>query len=108
MTDRLALIREAFTQRSLARVFAIAFGAGVFFAFIGPFGTAGAPLWQRMVYWLLLIVGGTGLGVTASAVVSALLDPKDRRPYLMAAVTAAVMTPPATVVVYLVTRWMFG
>lgn len=107
MTSRIARIRQSFAQQSLSRTFAIAFGAGVFLALLGPFGSAAAPLWQRLIYWLALLVGGTGIGVTASGVICALFDPDDRRPYLMATVTAVAMTPPATLLVYGVSRWMF-
>ena len=104
----MARIRDSFAQQSLPRTFAIAFGAGVFLALLAPFGSAAAPLWQRLIYWLALLVGGTAIGVTASGLICGLFDPDDRRPYLMAALTAVVMTPPADLLVYWVSRALFG
>ncbi len=93
---------------TLARALAIAFGAGLFLAFLGPFGSAAAPLYLRVSYWLLLCVGGTVLGVATSALVCGLFDPEDRRPLLMAVVTALAMTPPGTLGVYFMTKGLFG
>ncbi|MFI4933257.1 MAG: LytTR family DNA-binding domain-containing protein [Caulobacterales bacterium] len=80
----------------------------MFLALIGPFGTVTASLSSRLIYWLLLIVGGTGLGFATDVVVTALFDPDRRHPFLMAAVTAVVMTPPSVLAVYAVTRWLFS
>jgi hypothetical protein len=108
MTSLWERTRQGSDRRTVFRALAIAAGAGVFLALIGPFGTVTAPLSARLVYWLLLSVGGTGLGIGASAAMTALLDPGDRRPLVVAAVTAVAMTPPATLMVYGVTRWLFG
>jgi len=98
------IIQRDVVLRSLG----IAGGAGVFLGLLGPFGTAGAPLWLRLIYWLVLTVGGTGLGITASALIGSVFDADERRPFLTAALTAVAMTPPATLVVYGVSHWLFG
>ena len=108
MTGWLSRLGSGLDRRTVVRALTIAAAAGVFLALIGPFGTVSAPLSARMLYWLLLTVGGTGLGIGASAIVTALFDREDRRPLVMAAVTSIVMTPPATLVVFAVTRWLFG
>jgi len=108
MTVWMDRIASGLDRRTVIRALAIAFGAGVFLAVIGPFGSSAAPLSARMAYWVFLCVGGTALGIGASALVSGLLDPSDRRPFLVAAVTALAMSPPATVCVYATTRWLFG
>jgi hypothetical protein len=107
MTSWSERITGSIDAKALARALAIAFGAGLFLAFIGPFGTANAPLYQRVGYWGLLCVGGTALAVAISGVIRGLLDPGDQRPFLMAGVTALVMTPPGTLGVYAVTRQLF-
>ncbi len=93
---------------TLIRALAIATGGGVFLALIGPFGTAVAPLGLRFVYWLSLAVGGTGLGVLTTGVVEALFGVANRWRYVLAVATALLMTPPATLAVYAVTRWLFA
>ena len=100
---------DRIVQRDVVlRSLGIAGGAGVFLGLLGPFGTAGAPLWLRLIYWLILTVGGTGLGITASALIGSAFDVDDRRPFLTAGLTAVAMTPPAVLVVYGVSHWLFG
>jgi len=101
-------MRAGVDRPTALRAMAVAAGAGVFLAFLGPFGTVTAPLLGRMIYWLSLCVGGTVLGLSTHVVISALFDADDRRPLLMAGLTALVMTPPATLAVYAITRWLFG
>jgi LytTr DNA-binding domain len=108
MTGVFGRILSALDQASLARRLAIAGAAGVFLALLGPFGTDTAPLWQRMAYWVGLCAAGTGLGITIAAVVHVLFDPADRRSFVMAFVTALVMTPPSTLVVWWVTVRLFS
>jgi len=98
------IIQREVVLRSLG----IAGGAGVFLELLGPFGTAGAPLWLRLIYWLILTVGGTGLGIAASALIGSVFDADERRPFLTAALTAVAMTPPAALAVYGVSHWLFG
>lgn len=81
--------------------------AGVFMAFVGPFGSGGLSLAARLAYWLTTVLAGTGIGLIANAGVSAFVDPLGRRPLLMALLTAAVMTPPGVLVVYAITRLAF-
>jgi len=44
-------------------LFAVAAGVGVFLAFLGPFGSYGAPLADRLLFWITSVVAGTGLSV---------------------------------------------
>ncbi len=44
-------------------VFAVAAGVGVFLAFLGPFGSYGAPLPDRLIFWVTSVLAGTGLSV---------------------------------------------
>lgn len=44
-------------------VFAVAAGVGVLLAFLGPFGSYGAPLADRLIFWITSVVAGTGLSV---------------------------------------------
>jgi hypothetical protein len=95
-------------RETVLRAMAVAAGAGVFLAFVGPFGTVTAPLLDRMIYWLSLCVGGTVVGLGVNMVVDGLIDPDNRRPLVVAGVASVVMTPLATLAVFAVTRWMFG
>jgi len=108
MTGAAARITRALRDAGLARSLIIAGAAGVFLALIGPFGTAGAPLWQRMIYWVGLCAAGTGLGLSIAATLHVLFDPADRRSFVLALATALIMTPPATLVVWWVTVSVFG
>jgi len=108
MTGAVGRIRTALGESDLLRRLGIAAGAGVFLAFIGPFGTGDAPLWQRCAYWVGLCAGGTGLAIGIGAAMHLLFDPRDRRPLILALATALLMTPPSTLVVYWVTEDLFG
>jgi hypothetical protein len=107
MTGIWSRILRAIGLASLGRSLVIAAAAGVFLAFIGPFGTDTAPLWQRMIYWVGLCAAGTGLGLTIAATMHVLFDPADRRSFVLALATALIMTPPSTLVVWWVTVRLF-
>jgi len=108
MTGIARRILRAIGLASLGRSLVIAGAAGVFLAFVGPFGTDSAPLWQRMAYWVGLCAAGTGLGLTIATTMHVLFDPADRRSFVLALATALIMTPPSTLVVWWVTARLFG
>ena len=99
-------IREAAGPRS----FIIAAVAGVFLALIGPFGTAQAPLWVKLIYWLVMAEVGTVIGVVTSGSVIAAMgrgDASGGMTFFVAGITAAAMTLPGAVVVWAITRLAF-
>jgi len=108
MTSLPRRLLDALAQASLVRSLVIAAAAGVFLAFIGPFGTATAPLWQRTLYWVGLCAAGTGMAIGIDLFMHVLFDPTDRRPFATALATALIMTPPATLLVWWVTVRLFG
>jgi len=108
MTGRPDRLHAAMADADLPRRLAIAGAAGLFLALIGPFGTGTAPLWERVVYWVGLCAGGTGLALGIGAAMHLLFDPKDRRPLILGLATALLMTPPSTLVVWWVTESLFG
>ena len=108
MTGRPDRLHAAMAYADLPRRLAIAGAAGLFLALIGPFGTGTAPLWERVVYWVGLCAGGTGLALGIGAAMHLLFDPKDRRPLILGLATALLMTPPSTLVVWWVTESLFG
>jgi len=86
--------------------FAALTGLGLFMAAIGPFGTEERGLAERTFYWLILIVGG--------GVIAALIEPVlvciralAAAPRMFAVVQTLVMTPPITMLVWLVSWRMF-
>ncbi|MCR5874934.1 LytTR family transcriptional regulator [Phenylobacterium sp. J426] len=49
--------------RRLATEFALLVAIGVTVAFLGPYETGERPLSQRLVYWLILMIGGGLIGI---------------------------------------------
>lgn len=81
--------------------------AGLFLAFVGAFGTSAAPLWIRIVYWLVLCWSGAAAGAVVSAVVqnSGLTE---RRPFVGGAAITLGVALPGTLYVWAVSSLMFG
>jgi len=77
---------------------------GVVMAFLGPFGSSQRPLYERIVYWQVCMVGGGIIGILIDAWVRRRLPNFWRR--LLAA--SALMTPPVTVLVGLVNHILSG
>ena len=90
----------------LVRGLAIAAAAGVVLAVSGAFGSIGAPLWIRLVYWVPLILTGALWGHLCSRLIGRWID-MDERPWLAVAALTAAITGPVTLVVWLVTGLMF-
>ena len=81
--------------------------AGLFLAFVGAFGTGAAPLWSRLVYWLVLCWSGAAAGAVVSGIVqnSGLTE---RRPFVGGAVITLGVALPGTLYVWAMSSLMFG
>ena len=90
----------------LGRQAALAMAAGGFMALIGALGTAEAPLPLRLVFWIGMMFAGTALGHGVNAVAMR-VELFERRPWLWAGLTALLITPPLTVVVWFFSGWLF-
>jgi len=80
---------------------------GVFMALAGPFGTDHGTLAVRLAYWLGLMSVGTVLA-NSITVLAVRIDLFERRPWLWAVVVGALISPPLTIVVWLVTGLVFA
>lgn len=89
----------------LGREAALAIAAGVFMALIGALGTAGAPLPLRLGFWIGMMFAGTAIGHGINAVAMR-VDLYERQPWLWAGLTALLITPPLTLVVWFFSGWM--
>ncbi|PLR27777.1 hypothetical protein SGCZBJ_05320 [Caulobacter zeae] len=81
--------------------------AGLFLAFAGAFGTGDAPLWIRLVYWLVLCWSGAAAGAAVSGIVqnSGLTE---RRPFVGGAAITLGVALPGTLYVWAMSSLMFG
>jgi hypothetical protein len=95
------------TWREWARNLAIAAGAGAVLAFVGAMESGGAPLAQRLLYWVPLMIGGGLLGHAMSLVV-AKIPKANMNPWLFGAILSVALTLPATLVVWGYTNLVFG
>ena len=80
--------------------------AGCFLAFSGAFGSASAPLWERLIYWVPLIVGGGLWSTLCSPLLRRLVDTDDR-PWLEVVLLSLMMSVPITLTVWLTTALLF-
>lgn len=92
--------------RDFLRGLAVAVGAGIFLALGGAFGSSGAPLFQRLAYWVPVLVAGGLWGHLCSLLVERFID-VDARPWLGAAALTAVITGPLTVIIWALTGLLF-
>ncbi|MBX3428075.1 MAG: LytTR family transcriptional regulator DNA-binding domain-containing protein [Hyphomonadaceae bacterium] len=95
------------TRREWARNLAIAVGAGVVLAFVGAMDSGSAPLLQRLLYWVPLMVGGGLLG-HAMALLVAKIPKANVNPWVFGAILSLALTLPATFVVWGYTNLLFG
>ena len=81
--------------------------SGAFLAITGAFGSGGAPLLQRLTYWVLVMVIGGLWGHVCGLAVGRFVD-ADERPWLAVAALTAVITGPLSVVVWAATGLFFA
>lgn len=93
-------------DKSLLRGVGVALAAGVVLTFTEAFGMTQGSLFQRLAYWLPVMLMGALWGHACGQVVERRIDP-DRKPWLAAAALTAMMSGPITVVVWAWTGWMF-
>jgi DNA-binding LytR/AlgR family response regulator len=88
----------------ILRSLSIAMVAGLFLAFAGAFGTAAAPLPQRLAYWLTTMILTSLVGMAVVMPVYALMA---RRPVTLAMALALLLSLPVTVLVWFLTALFF-
>lgn len=93
-------------QRTVRNV-GIAAGAGVFLALVGAMGMDDVPLGTRLLYWVPLMVGGSGV---AHVVTLALrrIPPAMHNPWIFGALLALALSIPITLIVWAFTTLMVG
>jgi hypothetical protein len=106
MTDTAprARSRTAVLARRAAAELGLLAAVGVFMALLGPFDSGRNPLGERLVYWLILIVGGGLIGIAIDEVLGRRLGRFWRR----LAADSVLMTPAVTLLVVVVAHLMFG
>ena len=92
--------------RDILRGLIVAVGAGAFLAISGAFGSGGAALTQRLLYWIPLLVLGGLWGHVCGAFITRFID-QDTRPWMTTAALTAVITGPLTVGVWAATGFFF-
>ncbi len=80
-------------------LFVVAAGVGVFLAFLGPFGSYGAPLPDRLMFWITSVVAGTGLSALTTLLLPIRWRGHSGPVYVLTA--TALVTPLLTLVVQL-------
>jgi DNA-binding LytR/AlgR family response regulator len=94
------------TAKEALRGFAVSAVAGVFLALLGAFGTSVVPIGIRVAYWVGLCLAGAVVGTAVSQIIGR--DGRaDARPWLYGALTVIGVTLPFTVVVWLVSEFVF-
>ncbi len=94
-------------KENLLRGFGIAAAGGVLLALSGAFGSAGAPLWLRFVYWIPLMIAGGIWGHLCSLLIQRWID-MDERPWLTVVALTLTISGPLSVVVWAVTGLVFN
>ena len=87
------------------RTYAIAAGMAVLLCFTGANGSAAFPLLPRFAYWLILMLSGTLVAQTTDAWLDRVLR---MAMWQEIAVTTLAITPPITLIVWLVSTAFFG
>lgn len=95
MDDRTRLPGVATALRRWAIDLAILAAIGLLMGFLGPFDSEGTPVAILYGYWMICMVGGGVIGITADALLSRRIVPVWRR----VAVVSLVITPPVTLLV---------
>jgi hypothetical protein len=84
----------------------IAAVAGVVLALMGAFGTVDAPLWLRLIYWMPVMLAGSGWGHLCSRLIEPRID-MDARPWLAVLALTAAITGPVSLLVWFFTGLVF-
>jgi hypothetical protein len=85
----------------------IAAGAGVFLALVGAMGMDRLPLTTRLLYWVPLMVGGSGVAHLI-AMAMGRVPRINENPWAFGALLSFVLTLPITLIVWLYTTWLVG
>jgi DNA-binding LytR/AlgR family response regulator len=94
-------------EENWLRNLAIAAAAGLFLAFSGAMQTGEQPLWQRIVYWVPLMIAGAFLGHGVAQLIAS--APRlTASKWVFGTALAISISLPITVVVWLYTNVMFG
>lgn len=93
-------------HRTLRNV-AIAAGAGVFLALIGAMGMDELPLTTRLLYWVPLMVGGSGVAHVIAMAMSR-LPRLGESPWMFGAALSLVLSVPITFIVWIYTTALVG
>ena len=93
-------------NRTLLRGLFVAVAAGLLLAVSGAFGSGNMPLFQRLIYWIGMLVLGGICGHMCGQVVTRYLDP-DIRPWLASLALTLCITGPLTVLVWAMTGLFF-
>ncbi len=100
MTKLMSLI-----GRQWLRTYAVAVGMAAFLTLIGALGTSEFGFAQRLAFWLMLMVGGTVIAQGAGAMLERLTSLNTWQEFLA---MLALIVPPITLVVWLVTAVFTG
>lgn len=90
--------------RRLATEFALLCAIGVTMAFLGPYETGERPLSQRLIYWVIVMVGGGVIGIAIDELVRRRLQGFWARLLTV----SVLMTPGIMGLVMVVSHLMFG
>jgi len=85
----------------------IAAGAGLFLALVGAMGMDRLPLTTRLLYWVPLMVGGSGVAHLI-AMAMGRVPRINENPWAFGALLSFVLTLPITLIVWLYTTWLVG
>lgn len=93
-------------ERPWIRGLGVSIVAGGFLAFSGAFGSIGAPLWWRLLYWIPLIIAGGFWSQICSRIVEQFID-TEARPWVGIAALSLLMSVPVTIMVWAATALVF-
>lgn len=104
LTRGLARLLEPFAR--YRRSFLVAIVAAVFMSAIGAFDSGRLPLGLRLTYWLVLLVGGTVLGMSVMTLARRRLRWLERRSWIQACLLTLMLWAPATLMTWVVMSLM--